>query len=203
MKDPQITQISGTLIKGNSLGFNKWEGFELSSSYIITKIIWYQKDDPSKYMFGIFQGANDPNFIGGIPIHMIKEEYKSNEPIDIEISFNYPFKYIRYISSNNLTLISIFKIYGYESDFSENDKNLNYFQVTNIPLIIINTEEPLIFDPLAVNIVERQKVNCNTIIIDNGKINVNKKGKIRHRGNTFLMFKKKPYQINFESKIKY
>ena len=202
MKDSQITQISGTLIKSNSLGFNKWEGFEFSTSYIITKIIWYQKDDPSKYIFGIFQGANEPNFIDGIPIHIIKEEYKSNEPIDIEISFNYPFKYIRYISSNNLTLISGFKIYGYESDFSENDKSLNYLQVTNIPLIIINTEEPLIYDPLEVNNAERKKVNCNTIIVNNGKINVNKKGKIRYRGNSSLMFKKRPYQINFESKTK-
>ena len=199
----QNTQISGTSINGNTIGINKWQGFELSTSYIITKITWYQKDDPSKYILGIFQGANEPNFIDAIPIHMIKEEHEQNEPIDIDISLNFPFKYIRYVSSNNLTMISGFKIYGYENDLSTNNKILNYFQVTNIPLVIINTDEPFIFDPL-VDIwkEEKQKVNCNVIIINNGEININKKGKIKLRGNSSLMFPKKPYQITLDSETK-
>jgi hypothetical protein len=58
----------------------KWVGFELSSPSVITKISWSKKDatTTSNEMFGMFQGANEPNFLDAIALNMLKEHQTQN-----------------------------------------------------------------------------------------------------------------------------
>ena len=49
-----------------------------------------------------------------IPLYMIKEE-SEEDTNELEISIKLGFKYIRYVSPNNLTVISGLKVYGLEA----------------------------------------------------------------------------------------
>ena len=53
---------------------------------------------------------------------------------------------------------------------------------------------------IEMDLPNNQKVKCNVIIIKNGKIEKNGKGKIRLRGNGTRTKPKRSYQINFDTK---
>ena len=138
-------KLEGTIISpsiSNANLTNLWTGFEFSTSYIFTKVTWEQFSESSKFLLGVFEGANDPSFMDAIPLNIIKNEDTKLELYELDINVKLSFKYIRYVSSDNLTLISSFSVYGYEP--SELDININYFQVTKIPLVSIHSEEPLL-----------------------------------------------------------
>ena len=89
------------------------------------------------YLFGIFEGANDPCFSDAIPIAMIKEEGKLNEVNAIDLNIDDSYKYIRYIPPNkNKTAITPIKLYGQAKSGTSGNKNC---QITNLPLVSIRT----------------------------------------------------------------
>ena len=172
----------------------KWIGFSLSSPHIITKISWTNEDISSpNEIFGIFEGANEPNFIDSIPLYMFKEQSNINF---IQIESKSSFKYIRYISplKKNITITNI-EIDGYEPKENE-QKEENLYQPTNIPLIVVNTEGTINFKK------KSEKTDCNVIVINNGKISTKQTGTIRIRGNSSKDLEKKSFQINFDKKEK-
>ena len=133
-EEPEIV-----LIYEGSLENKKF--IEIKPNYIITQINWTKKEDYSlNYLLGVFEGSKENSFIDGIPIGIIKPKGELNKINNLEINTSETFKYIRYIPPNrNLTDISPIKIYGYQynSIFAQSHKN---FQVTNLPLISIHTE---------------------------------------------------------------
>ena len=172
----------------------KWIGFSLSSPHVITKISWTNEDISSQNeIFGIFEGANEPNFIDSIPLYMFKEQSNTNF---IQIESKSSFKYIRYISplKKDITIKNI-EIYGYEPKENE-QKEENLYQPTNIPLIVVNTEGTINFKK------KTEKTPCNVIVINNGKISTKQTGTIRIRGNSSKDLEKKSFQINFDKKEK-
>jgi len=66
--------------------------------------------------------------------------------------------------------------------------------VTNLPLIIINTENRL--EPKT----KATYINNQIIIINNNKININQTASIKLRGQPTSTFPKKPYKIKFDKK---
>jgi hypothetical protein len=172
----------------------KWVGFELSSPHIITKISWSKIDTISiDQRFGLFEGANEPNFIDAVPLYMFKENINSNF---IEIESMSSFKYVRYVSplKQNISITEI-EIYGYEPQSTAlNEENI--YQPTNIPLIVVNTDGKI-------NLKKKStKTSCNIIIINNGKITTKQTGTIRIRGNSSKDLEKKSFQIHFDKKTK-
>lgn len=124
--------------------------FELDSPYIINKIIG-KKNKANKYssndLLGIFEASNDIKFVDALPIAIIKEENIINDENPDEISINIntptPYKYIRYIPQHKLiTEIKQIKILGHKFTDIEDLSEKKMFTVTNLPLIIINTEKP-------------------------------------------------------------
>ena len=82
------------------------------------------------------------------------------------------------------------EFYGHEGVGDDS----HMFQVTNLPTVVVNTvdsEEP--YD-------KENEITANIIIIDNNKINVDKAGGIRERGNGSRAFPKKPWRLKFEKK---
>ena len=186
-----LTEIVSNTIYSNSM---KWVGFELSSPHIITKISWSKIDTISiDQRFGLFEGANEPNFIDAVPLYMFKENIDSNF---IEIQSMSSFKYVRYVSplKQNIGITGI-EIYGYEPQSTAlNEEKL--YQPTNIPLIVVNTDGKI-------NLKKKStKTSCNIIIINNGKITTKQTGTIRIRGNSSKDLEKKSFQIHFDKKTK-
>ena len=186
-----LTEIVSNTIYSNSM---KWVGFELSSPHIITKISWSKIDTISiDQRFGLFEGANEPNFIDAVPLYMFKENIDSNF---IEIQSMSSFKYVRYVSplKQNIGITGI-EIYGYEPQSTAlNEEKL--YQPTNIPLIVVNTDGKIDLKK------KSTKTSCNIIIINNGKITTKQTGTIRIRGNSSKDLEKKSFQIHFDKKTK-
>lgn len=172
----------------------KWIGYELPSSSVITQIGWSQKTtNISDYLLGVFEGANSPDFMDALPLYMVINEIDHTEINYTPIKNNHPFKYIRYVKPENCTssILSNFLVYGYKS---LDEEPISVYQPTNIPLIVIQTGGTF-FN-------KTETAECNIVVINNGKIEVNQKGEIRIRGNSSRKLKKKPYQIKFDKKTK-
>ena len=126
---------------------------------------------------------------------MIKEELEQNKLHSIQISFNQKFQYIRYVRPEaKNTPISEFEVYG-DFDIIE-EVSKHYYQLTNLPLLVINSEN----GEMPQGLDKDTKVRMNTVIINEGNIQVNKTGTIKLRGNSSLNSLKKPYTINFDEK---
>ena len=171
---------------------------ELGENNIIAQISWTKTDDYDlNYLLGVFEGSNDPSFKNGIPIAIIKENGKFNEVNFIDINAPEPFKYIRYIPPNsNNTKIFPIKIYGYELESNEKYEKQKYFQITNLPLVSIYTEN--FTDPL-----QKEDLNCTITIINDGNIQNNETSfiKVRGRSSNFAS-PKKSFRIKFATKQK-
>ena len=133
-KELELTEMKTTAYTNNM----KWVGFSLPSPSVITKIAWSKKNTTTtpNEMFGMFQGANEEDFIDAVPLAMLTE---ASNPESIEIDVKTPFKYIRYMSPlKKEVTFTDFEVYGYKAKDSEEVEE-NLYQPTNIPLIVINT----------------------------------------------------------------
>jgi hypothetical protein len=184
-----------------------WIGLKLDSKYLITKIgfafpINSKKED---YLLSILEGSNEPTFTDSTILYMITEELKLGEMNYISIKTNSRFKYIRYIGPNNkYCVISELEIYGDDELgtntrlnvlSSKNDKDY-YYQATNLPLVIINTEDSV--EPFD----KETYITCTVTIIKDNKIVKKEKARIKLRGNSTSRLDKKSYRLKFDSKQK-
>ena len=169
---------------------NGWIGINFLQKYIISKIQWAQKeDDHNNYLLGIFEGSNSKNFEDAITLYMIKEKGKIREINSIEIDFKKKFKYIRYVGPNGkYCKISIFKIYGTE----ESESDSKYYQPTNLPLFVIHSMSGR-------ELIDKKEIMlCNFYIVNNNKIDTNKNGTLKIKGNENLKIEKISYNVRFE-----
>ena len=182
---------------------NGWIGLQLDSQYKIKKIgVAFPKDSKKEdYLLGIIEGSNDPTFLEADPLYMITEEIKNNEINYFEIKSTKKYEYIRYLGPNDKNcIISELEVYE-DSKINTNLKSMivsseqeYYYQATNLPLIVIHTEE-------AVEPVDKENyITCSITIIKDNKVDTKGKGKIKLRGNKTLQLKKKPYKIKFDDK---
>lgn len=106
---------------------------------------------------------------------------------------------IRYIPPNiNKTDIHPLKIFLSKPKGDSNiiNEETNY-QPTNLPLISINSAN--FSDPKD----DKKDVECQILLINGGKIEINETGKIKIRGrSTAFISPKKPYRIKFSTKQK-
>ena len=172
---------------------------ELDSDYIITQISWTKNENYDlNYLLGIFEGSKDPSFKDPIPLAMIKDKDILNEVNYINISTPNSYKYIRYIPPNrNNSDIFPIKIIGHEISEELNLKEKKLFQATNLPLISIYTEN-------LANISQNgEEVNCNVLIINEGKVQTKETATIKVRGrSTDHASDKKPYRLKFTTQQK-
>jgi hypothetical protein len=170
---------------------------EIDQNYIITQISWAKtKDYKFDYLLGVFEASDDPSFKDGIPIAVIKEQGEFTEVNYLDVSMPKPSKYLRYIPPNaNKTQIYPIKIYGYQIESSEELNEIKYYQVTNLPLISIHTENE--------SQTGDNDINCFISIINDGKIEINENAVIKNRGRSSNFASvKKSFRIKFDSKQK-
>ena len=195
--NPFDGDLSTEFISSNE---NGWIGIELSSPSKITKIgFFHNTQDVNLYLLGIFEGANDITFFDSVPLYMITQEEDNNKINYIKISCNKSFKYIRYIGPKySNSFISEFELYGNESKEEDILEPENIYQPSNIPLLIINTENGKMFETNDKEI----KIDSKIFLINKGKIDTKSKGTVKLRGNSSLNIDKISYTINLNEKIK-
>jgi hypothetical protein len=129
---------------------------------------------------------------------MITEELEPEELNLFPISCSQTFKYVRYVGPEGKnSTVSEFEVYGLESS-EEEDKKEKFYQPTNLPLLIINSEN----SEMPQDRDKETKINANYILISEGKINAKQTGTIKLRGNSSLRSAKKPYAVKLDEKTK-
>ena len=193
-REKAFDEDSSTEFK-SALKSDGWVGLKFDLQYIITKIGWLQKQsNGADYILGIFEGANEESFIDSVPLYMIKEKGLEGEMNYVTIEVTKPFKYVRYVGpADKYSVISEFEVYGYQGEDKAGTEDEQMYQPTNIPVMVINTENN------EVPVGKEKTIPCNINIIDNGKLK-STKATVRLRGNTSMQVEKKGYRINFETK---
>ena len=108
-----------------------------SNNYIIEIQATTINSNPYNYLLGLFEGATDSSFSDGFPIGMITDDVVDNPgSITVTAKCKDQYRYIRYLppNGNNAQLRDI-KIYGGSAD--------SYFRPTDLPLMVIKTEDSI------------------------------------------------------------
>ena len=185
----------GTYFSATTYNFG-WAGLDLGTRHVITKVGWMPRDNvPSRMILGVFEGANSPDFMDALPIHIIRSADEVGKPGVMsyaEVSCSQGFRYVRYVGpATTYAHVAELQFFGHEGMGDHS----NLFRITNLPTVSIHTIN---------NTVPRDKVNeiqAHFIIIgDSTHALISEPGTIRERGNYSREYPKKPWRIKFESK---
>ena len=174
-----------------------WVGLDLGEPYVITRIGWSparRNRGNERILFGVFEGANTPDFMDALPLYIITElgSYGIMDYTDVTCSKG--FRYVRYVGpSDERCNIAEIAFYGHPGEGDES----NLYRLTNLPTVSIHTEN---------NVEPYDKVHeikaLITVISDKDKKLRTDSGTVRLRGNKSVSFPKKPYRIKYNSKHK-
>ena len=81
-----------------------WVGLDLGEPHVITRVGWSPRNGnvgPKRVILGLFEGANDPNFLDGVPLYLIDEEGTIGSMSYADVSVSRGFRYVRYIGPND------------------------------------------------------------------------------------------------------
>lgn len=171
-----------------------WVGLDLGDKHIITKVGYSPRiTQKHRVQLAIIEGANNPDFSDALPLTMIKNEGVEYEMSYIETNVSRGFRYVRYVSPNDVRCnLAELEFYGYKGDGDDSQ----FYQVTNLPTIIINTQ-----NAQDITSKETEIASLVRIISNEGKefFEASNTG-VRGRGNASWQFPKKPYRLKFDKK---
>ncbi len=174
-----------------------WAGLDLGEKHVITRVGWSPRNDglgPGRMVFGMFQGANSPDFLDAVPIYMITEKGTIGVTDYADVDCSRGFRYVRYVGPSDARCnIAEIEFYGHKA--AGDDSRL--YRITNLPTVCINTvnaEEPYDKEHNIISqIIVLSEENGEQYVLD-------APGESRLRGNASMQFPKKPYRIKFDKK---
>ena len=170
-----------------------WAGLDFGEPHVITEIAYCPRETmQSRLILGVFEGANNPDFGDAIPIFVITETPNYNALTRKNIQTTKAFRYVRYVGPNDSRgNIAEIEFYGYKSA----GDNSKLYQTTNLPSIIIHTENAQ--DVVVKDLYLRGIIS---VISENGTKIYSDSLEIKGRGNASWEFPKKPYRIKLYNK---
>ena len=185
----------GTYFSATTFNYG-WAGLDLSERHVITRVGWMPRDNvPSRMILGVFEGANSPDFMDALPLHIIKSVSEVGKPGEMsyaEITCSQGFRYVRYVGpATSFSQVAELEFYGHKGMGDHS----NITRITNLPTVCIHTLDGVIpYDK------EHEIEAQFTIIGDSSYALLSEPGTIRERGNASRDFPKKPWRIKFEKK---
>ena len=171
-----------------------WVGLDLGEPHIITRVGWSPRNGsvgPKRVILGLFEGANDPNFMDGVPLYLIDQEGTIGQMSYADVSVSRGFRYVRYIGPNDARCnIAEVAFYGRPGEGDDT----HFYQLTNLPTLSFHTVDNV--DPYD---KVHEIVSSITIIYDNETKIQEESGTTRYRGNGSLTNAKKPYRIKLDT----
>ena len=169
-----------------------WVGLDLGSPKIITRI-GYQpysgSSGPSQMLLGVFEGANEPDFMDAIPLYLIAENPMADVMNYVNVNVSRGFRYVRYLGpANSHSLVAELEFYGNEGVGDDS----HFYQITNIPTVSIHVKDN------AIPLLKGEDFEANiTITYDDGTLIQEYPILTRVRGNFSASHENKPYRIKF------
>lgn len=172
-----------------------WVGLDLGTPHVITRVGWSPRNDglgPGRMVLGVFEGANQPDFMDALPLYMITQAGTIGVMDYAEVHVSLGFRYVRYIGpSDSRCNIAELAFYGHEGM----GDLMQLYQLTNLPTISIHTRNNAIPQDKETDIE-----SVITIITQDGQEVWSAGANIHLRGNASMEFPKKPYLIQFNKK---
>ena len=172
-----------------------WVGMDLGKKHLIRKVGYSPRvGQEGRVELAVIEGANEPDFSDALPIYVIRNSAPSNMMTYGDVSCSRGFRYVRYVTPHDVRCnLAELEFYGLEGEGDDS----RLFQVTNLPSVIINTEN-------AQDITSKEyELSSNVYIISENGTNLlaTSETGVRGRGNaSWLYFDKKPYRLKFSSK---
>ena len=171
-----------------------WVGLDLGEKHVITRVGWSPREGsygPKRVVLALFEGANDPNFLDGVPLYLIDQEGTVGQMSYADVNVSRGFRYVRYIGPNDSRCnIAEVAFYGYAGEGDDS----HFYQLTNLPTLSFHTVDNV--DPYD---KVHEIVSSFTIIYDNETKIQEETGTTRYRGNGSLTNAKKPYRIKLDT----
>ena len=171
-----------------------WVGLDLGEKHVITRVGWAPREGsygPKRVLLGLFEGANDPNFLDGVPLYIIDQEGTQGTMSYADVDVSRGFRYVRYIGPNDARCnIAEVAFYGR----AEEGNDTHFYQLTNLPTLSFHTVDNI--DPYD---KVHEIVSYITIIYANETKIQEETGTTRYRGNGSLTNAKKPYRIKLDT----
>lgn len=172
-----------------------WVGLDLGTPHVITSVRWSPRNDglgPQRTVLGLFEGANDPNFLDAVPLYLIDQAVEIGRWGEASVNVSRGVRYVRYVGPNDARCnIAEVEFYGHEGEGDDS----HFYQITNLPTVTIHTQD---------NVDPQDKVNDivshMAFIYQDGTLIQEETGSTRLRGNASITFPKKPYRIKLDSK---
>ena len=118
-----------------------WAGLDLGKPHVITRVGWSPRNDgvgPKRVVLGLFEGSDDPDFLTSYPLFIISQEGTIGQMDYADVNVSRGFRYVRYVGPSEARCnIAELEFYGYESE----GKDSIYYQLTNLPTVVINTQD--------------------------------------------------------------
>lgn len=171
-----------------------WVGLDLGEKHVIKKVGYSPRlNQPGRVQLAVIEGANKEDFSDAVPIYLIKEPGVEKQMSYGEINCSKGFRYVRYVGPNDARCnLAELAFYGEKGEGDDSQ----YYQITNLPTIVINTEG-------AQDITSKEKEIPSVVyVISEGGKNVlaTENTGVRGRGNASWNYPKKPYRLKFDKK---
>ncbi|MBQ7461416.1 MAG: CotH kinase family protein [Bacteroidaceae bacterium] len=171
-----------------------WVGLDLGEPHIITRVGWSPREGsygPKRVLLALFEGANRPDFLDGVPLYLIDQEGTFGTMSYADVNVSRGFRYVRYIGPNDARCnIAEVAFYGHAGKGDDS----RFYQLTNLPTLSFHTVDNV--DPYD---KVHEIVSSFTIIYADCTMIQEETGTTRYRGNGSLTNPKKPYRIKLDA----
>ena len=171
-----------------------WVGLDLGEKHVIKKIGYSPRiNQPGRVQLAVIEGANKEDFSDAVPIYVIKEPGVENQMSYADITCSKGFRYVRYVGPDDARCnLAELAFYGEKGEGDDSQ----YYQITNLPTVVINTEG-------AQDITSKEvEISSVVYVISEGgkKVLATENTGVRGRGNASWTYPKKPYRLKFDKK---
>lgn len=168
-------------------------GLDLGTRHVITRIGFVPRLGTSgaeKMLLGVFEGANQPDFMDAVPLYLISEQPTPSTWTFVDVNVSRGFRYVRYVGpAKARSQVAELQFYGYESDGTDE----KFYQVTEIPTLSIHVKDNGVPQQKGVDFESRM-----TLVYDGGTLIQEYPLQTRVRGNFSATHENKPYRIKFD-----
>ncbi len=170
----------------------QWVGLDLGEPCVITRVAYTPApgySGPDKCLLSLFEGANSPDFMDAMPLHLISKAPGRETRTTADVNVSRGFRYVRYVGgSGSYCQIAELQFYGHKGVGDDS----RFYQITNLPTLSVHVQNNI----LPVNRGE-DFPSRSVLIYEGGTIVQDYPVLFRVRGNFSSTPENKAYRIKF------